>query len=65
MKTQHILTYSYQKHLDYKIYNMVAFLPFHFHLLRELHVKSLYASKFQHNHYFTYYFHVEARVIFE
>jgi len=29
------------------------FLLFHFHLLRELHVKSLYVSKFQHNQYFS------------
>jgi hypothetical protein len=32
---------------------MLVLLSFHFHLLRELHVKSLYESKFQHNQYFT------------
>jgi hypothetical protein len=39
---------------------MLVLLPFHLHLLRELHVKSLYESKFQHNQYFTYHFHVGA-----
>jgi hypothetical protein len=58
METQHISTYSSKKHLDYKIHKMLVFLPFHFHLLSELHVKSLYVSKFQHNQYFTYHFHV-------
>jgi hypothetical protein len=49
MGTQHISTYSSQKHLDYKIHKMLVFFPFHSHLLRELHVKSFYVSKFQHN----------------
>jgi hypothetical protein len=32
---------------------MSTFLLFYFHLLCELHVKSLLVSKFQHNQYFT------------
>jgi hypothetical protein len=35
--------------LDYKIHKMLVFLPFYSHLLRELHVKLFYVSKFQHN----------------
>jgi hypothetical protein len=54
MKTQHISTYSSQKHLGYKIHKMLVFIPLQFHLLCELHVKSLYVSKFQHNQYLTY-----------
>jgi hypothetical protein len=53
MEIQHISTYSSQKYLDYKIHKMLVFLPFHSYLLRELHVKSLHVSKFQHNQYFT------------
>jgi hypothetical protein len=34
-------TYNPPKYLDYKIYNMLVFHSFHFHLLHELHVKSL------------------------
>jgi hypothetical protein len=45
--------YNPQKYLDHKIHKMSTFLPFHFHLLRELYVKSLYVSKFQHNQYVT------------
>jgi hypothetical protein len=45
-----------KKHLDYKIHKMLVFLSFHSHLLCELHVKSLYVSKFQHNQHFTYHF---------
>jgi hypothetical protein len=41
---------------------MLAFLPFRFHLLCELHVKSLYVSKFQHNQYFSYHFHVGTKL---
>ncbi|ONM41719.1 Pre-mRNA-processing protein 40A [Zea mays] len=37
---------------------MLMFLPLHSHFLRELHVKSFYVSKFEHNQYFTYHFHV-------
>jgi hypothetical protein len=43
MGTQHISTYSSQKHLNYKIHKMLVFLPFHSHLL----------SEFQHNQYYT------------
>jgi hypothetical protein len=46
-------TYNPQKCLDHKIYKMSTFLPFHFHLLSELNVKSLKVSKFQHNQYFS------------
>jgi hypothetical protein len=35
------------------MHKMSTFLLFHFYLLRELHVKSLQVSKFQHNQYFT------------
>jgi hypothetical protein len=35
---------------------MLVFLPFRSYLLRELHVKSLHVSKFQHNQYSTYHF---------
>jgi hypothetical protein len=35
------------------MHKLSTFLLFHFHLLRELHVKSLQVSKFQHNQYFT------------
>jgi hypothetical protein len=45
--------YNIKKCLDHKILKVPTFLPFHFHLLHELHVKSLYVSKFQHNQYFT------------
>jgi hypothetical protein len=33
--------YNPLKYLDHKIHNMLVFLLFYFHLLRELHVKSL------------------------
>jgi hypothetical protein len=46
----------HNQYLDYKIHRILVFLTFHTHLLRELHVKSFYVSKFQHNQYFTYYF---------
>jgi hypothetical protein len=44
--------YNPLKYLDHKIQNMLVFLLFHFHLLCELHMKSLQVSKFQHNQYF-------------
>jgi hypothetical protein len=48
-----MFTYHPQKHLDHKIHKMLVFLPFQFHLMCKLHVKSLYLSQFQHNQYFT------------
>jgi hypothetical protein len=38
--------YNPPKYLDHKIHNMIVFLSFHFHLLCELNVKSLYVSRF-------------------
>jgi hypothetical protein len=46
-------TLNSKKCLDHKFHNVPGILLFHFHLLRELHVKSPYVSKFQHNQYFT------------
>jgi hypothetical protein len=42
-----------KKLLNHKNHKMPMFLPFHFQLLCELHLKSLCVSKFQHNQYFT------------
>jgi hypothetical protein len=41
MQAQHMFTYNHKKCLDHKIYKMPVFLPFHVHLLYELHMKSL------------------------
>jgi hypothetical protein len=46
-------TLNSKKCLDHKFHNVSGTLSFHFHLLRELHVKSPHVSKFQHNQYFT------------
>jgi hypothetical protein len=37
----HCLHIILKKYLDHKIHKIPTFLSFHFHLLRELHVKSL------------------------
>jgi hypothetical protein len=46
--------YNPPKYLDHKIHNMIVFLSFHFHLLCELNVKSLYVSRFTLSFLVTY-----------
>jgi hypothetical protein len=52
-------TYNPPKYLDLKIHNMLVFLSFHIHLLRELHVKSLKYPSFNIINTSLYHFHVE------